>query len=117
MGIINLLNGLFSAGDTVIERVVGMIISKKAVTALRMALIFGNLLTCIHPDKLHEVISRAKNDEPPSLMSIAKQALSNESRRGMAAGLGLLAALGEATRRFSQYARSVCRNLAWASPQ
>jgi len=59
-----------------------------------MALIFGNLLTSIDPEKLHAVISGAENDEPPSLMSIAKQAISKDARRGMAAGVGLLAAFG-----------------------
>jgi uncharacterized protein YjgD (DUF1641 family) len=61
---------------------------------LRMALIFGSLLTSIDPEKLHAVISGAENDEPPSLMSIAKQSTSKEARRGMAVGLGLLAAFG-----------------------
>jgi uncharacterized protein YjgD (DUF1641 family) len=93
-GIIDLVNGLLSAGDIVVERVVDVISSREMVTALRMALIFGNLLTSIDPDKLHAVISGAENDEPPSLMSIAKQALSKESRRAMAAGLGLLAVFG-----------------------
>lgn len=93
-GIIDLLNGLLSAGDTVVERVVDVISSREAVTALRMALIFGNLLTSIDPDKLHAVISSAENNEPPSLMSIAKQAISKDARRGMVAGVGLLAAFG-----------------------
>ena len=93
-GIIDLLNGLLSAGDTVVERVVDLISSREAVTALRMALILGNLLTSIDPEKLHAVISGAENDEPPSLMSIGKQAISKEARRGMAVGLGLLAVFG-----------------------
>ncbi len=93
-GIIDLLNGLLSAGDTVVERVADVISSKEAVTALRMALIFGNLLTSIDPDKLHAVISSAEKDEPPSMMSIAKQAISKDARRGMAAAVGLLTVLG-----------------------
>lgn len=66
------------------------------VTALRMALIFGNLLTSIDPDKLHAEISSAEKEKPPSLVSIAKQATSKESRRGMAAGMELLAVFGAA---------------------
>lgn len=93
-GIIDLLNGLLSAGDTVVERVVDVISSKEAVTALRMALIFGNLLTSIDPDKLHAVILSAEKDEPPSMMSITKQAISKDARRGMAAAVGLLTVLG-----------------------
>lgn len=93
-GIIDLLNGLLSAGDTVVERVADVISSREAVTALRMALIFGNLLTSIDPEKLHAVISSAENDEPPSLMSIGRQAISKDARRGMAVGLGLLEVFG-----------------------
>jgi len=93
-GVIDLVNGLLSAGDIVVERAVDVISSSEMVTALRMALIFGNLLTSIDPDKLHAVISGAENDEAPSLTSIAKQAISKEARRGMAAGLGLLSVFG-----------------------
>lgn len=95
-GIIDLVNGLLSAGDIVVERVVEVISSREMVTALRMALIFGNLLTSVDPDKLNAVISGAGKDEPPSLMSIVKQANSKEARRGMAAGVGLLAVFGAA---------------------
>jgi uncharacterized protein YjgD (DUF1641 family) len=95
-GVIDLLNGLLSAGDTVVERMTDVISSREAVGALRMALIFGNLLTSIDPDKLQTVISSAEKDEPPSLVSIAKQAVSKDARRGMAMAVGLLNALGAA---------------------
>ena len=51
-GVIDLLNGLLSAGDTVVERAVDVVSSKEMVTALRIALIFSNLLSSIDPDKL-----------------------------------------------------------------
>ena len=57
-GMLDLLNGLLSAGDTVVERVVDVVSSKEMVTALRIALIFSNLLSSIDPDKLHAVIRR-----------------------------------------------------------
>jgi uncharacterized protein YjgD (DUF1641 family) len=94
-GIIDLLNGLLSAGDTLVERVVDVISSTEVVTALRMALIFVNLLSVIDPDELHTVISNA-GKETPSLLTIGKQATSKDARRGMAAAVGLLAVFGAA---------------------
>ena len=94
-GIIDLVNGLLSAGDTVVERVVDLISSREMVTALRMALILTNLLNSIDPDKLHAVISNA-GKETPSLLAIAKQATSKDARRSIAAAVGLVNVLGEA---------------------
>jgi uncharacterized protein YjgD (DUF1641 family) len=94
-GMIDLLSGLLSAGDTVVDRVVDVISSREMVTALRIALIFSNLLSSIEPDKLHAVISNTGKDTP-SLLAIGKQATSKEARRGMAAAVGLLNVVGEA---------------------
>ena len=93
-GIIDLLNGFLVAGDTVVERVVDLISSREMVTALRMALMFSNLLNSINPDELHAVISNAEKDTP-SLFAIGKQAASKDARRGMAAAVGLLELLGK----------------------
>jgi len=94
-GMIDLLSGLLSAGDTVLDHAVDVISSREMVTALRLALIFSNLLSSIDPDKLHAVISNAGKDAP-SLLAIGKQATSKDARRGMAAAVGLLNVLGEA---------------------
>jgi len=95
-GVIDLFSGLLSAGDTVIERLADVVNSKQAVTALRMALTLGNVLTSIDPDKLHAAISGAEKEEPPSLLSIVRQASSKDARRGMAFAVGALNALGGA---------------------
>jgi uncharacterized protein YjgD (DUF1641 family) len=94
-GMIDLLSGLLSAGDTVVERIVDVISSREMVTGLRIALIFSNLLGSIDPDKLHAVISNGDKDAP-SLLAIGKQAASKDARRGMAAAAGLLSVFGEA---------------------
>jgi uncharacterized protein YjgD (DUF1641 family) len=94
-GMIDLLSGLLSAGDTVVEHVVDVISSREMVTALRLALIFSNLLSSIDPDKLHAVISNAGKDAP-SLLAIGKQATSKDARRAMSAAVGLLNVFGEA---------------------
>jgi uncharacterized protein YjgD (DUF1641 family) len=94
-GFIDLLNGLLSAGDTVVDRVVDVISSKEMVTALRIALIFGDLLSSIDADKLHAVVSNARK-ETPSLLTIGKQAISKDARRSMAITVGLLNVVGRA---------------------
>jgi uncharacterized protein YjgD (DUF1641 family) len=94
-GMIELLNGVLAAGDTVVERVVDLISSREMITALRMVLMLSNLMNSINPDELHAVISNA-DKETPSLFAIGKQAASKDARRGMAAAVSLLELLGKA---------------------
>jgi uncharacterized protein YjgD (DUF1641 family) len=94
-GLLELLTGLLSAGDTVVNHVVGVVSSKEMVTALRIGLIFSNLLSSIDPDKLHNIIADA-GKETPSLLSIGKMATSKDARRGMAIAVGLLNVFGAA---------------------
>jgi uncharacterized protein YjgD (DUF1641 family) len=83
-GLLDLLNGLFSAGDTVVNHVVDVVSSKEVVTALRIGLIFSNLLSSIDADALHAVLAGAGN-QAPSLLALGKQATSKDARCGMAA--------------------------------
>jgi uncharacterized protein YjgD (DUF1641 family) len=94
-GMLELLTGLLNAGETVVNHVVGVVSSKEMVTALRIGLIFSNLLTSIDPDKVHNVIADAGKDTP-SLLSIGKLATSKDARRGMATAVRLLNVFGAA---------------------
>jgi uncharacterized protein YjgD (DUF1641 family) len=94
-GMLDLLTGVLSASETVVNHVVGVISSKEVVNMLRMALIFSNLLSSIDPDKLSSVIAQA-GKEPPSLLAIGKQATSKEARRAIGIALGLLNVVGAA---------------------
>jgi uncharacterized protein YjgD (DUF1641 family) len=94
-GILDLLTGLLTAGDTVVNHVVGIISSPQAVTATRLGLVMVNMLGSIDADKISAALA-AGIKEPPSLLSIGKQATSEEARRAMAVGLVLLTAFGEA---------------------
>ena len=94
-GMLELLTGLLNAGDTVVNHVVGVVSSKEMVTALRIGLIFSNLLSSIDPDRLHNIIADA-GKETPSLFSIGKLATSKDARRGMATAVGLLNIFGAA---------------------
>jgi uncharacterized protein YjgD (DUF1641 family) len=93
--ILNLLIGMLSASDTVVNHVVGLISSPEAVTALRTVLMLGNLLKNIDADKLHAALNN-NSEKAPSLLSLGKQAASKDSRRAMAAGVALLNLFGEA---------------------
>ncbi|WP_035352613.1 DUF1641 domain-containing protein [Edaphobacter aggregans] len=94
-GILDLLNGLLSAGDTVVNHVVNVISAPQMITRLRTVLIFNNLLNSLDADKLHELLAEA-GGKPPSLLSMAKQATSEDARRGMATAVGLLNLFGAA---------------------
>jgi uncharacterized protein YjgD (DUF1641 family) len=93
--ILNLLIGMLTASDTVINHVVGLISSQEAITALRTVLMLGNLLKNIDADKLHAALNDG-SEKPPSLLSLGKQATSKESRRAMATGVALLNLFGDA---------------------
>jgi uncharacterized protein YjgD (DUF1641 family) len=94
-GLLDLLNGLLSAGDTVVEHVVDVVSSKEMVTALRIGLIFSNLLNSIDADALHAVVAGV-GKETPSLLALGKQAASKDARRGLATAVGLLNLFGAA---------------------
>jgi len=94
-GLLDLVNGLLSAGDTVVNHVVDVVSSKEMVTALRIVLIFSNLLSSIDADALRAVIAVA-DKETPSLLALGRQAISKDARRGMATAVGLLNVFGAA---------------------
>jgi uncharacterized protein YjgD (DUF1641 family) len=94
-GLLDLFNGLLSAGDTVVDRVVDVVSSKEMVTALRIGLIFSNLLNSIDADALHAVVAGAGKGTP-SLLALGKQAASKDARRGLATAVGLLNLFGAA---------------------
>jgi uncharacterized protein YjgD (DUF1641 family) len=94
-GLLDLLNGLLSAGETVVEHVVDVVSSKEMVTALRIGLIFSNLLNSIDADALHALVAGA-GKETPSLLALGKQAASKDARRGLATAVGLLNLFGAA---------------------
>ena len=94
-GILELLTGLLTAGETVVNHVVGIISAPQAVTGTRLALMMLNMLGSIDADKMSTALA-AGSKELPSLLTMGKQATSKEARRAMAVGLGLLTAFGEA---------------------
>jgi len=96
-GLIDIANGLLSASETVVDRAVDVVSSRQAVTALRLVLMFGNLLNSLDPDRMHALLSPSEN-KPPSLWKMVKSAMSADARRGMATAIGLLNVVGAALR-------------------
>jgi uncharacterized protein YjgD (DUF1641 family) len=94
-GILSALNGALGASGTIIDKVVDVISSKDAVTATRVGLMFGNLLSSVDANQISKILA-ASGDEPPSLFAIAKLANAAAVRRGMAIGISLLGILGAA---------------------
>ena len=94
-GLLTALNGALSASDTIINKAADVVSSKEAISATRIALLFGNLLSSIDPNQIHKILSESE-EEPPSLLSIARLANTADVRRGMATGLALLGAFGAA---------------------
>ena len=94
-GLIDVANGLLSASETVVDRVVDVVSSKQAVSALRVVLMMSNLLNSLDPNRLHALLSPSEN-KAPSLWRIAKETMSPDARRGMAAAVGLLSVFGAA---------------------
>jgi uncharacterized protein YjgD (DUF1641 family) len=80
-GALALVNGLLSAEDTVIDKVTDVVSSKQAVTALRIAMILGNVLTSIDADHVHAAVKEAET-RTPSLWKLLRTACSKEVRRG-----------------------------------
>ena len=93
--VLNLINGLLGAKDTVVDHVADLISSKEMVNLLRLSLLAGNLLKDINPDDLHGVLKEAEG-EPPSLFQIARRMTSKNARRVMGAAGGLLNVFGAA---------------------
>jgi uncharacterized protein YjgD (DUF1641 family) len=97
-GLLDLINGMLSAGDTVVNHAVDVISSRQMVTALRIALILSDLLTSIDPDQLHEAVV-ANDQNVPSLFALGKQAMSKDSRRAIAVAVRLANLLGNALKK------------------
>jgi uncharacterized protein YjgD (DUF1641 family) len=97
-GLLDVANGLLSASETVVDRAVDVVSSRQAVTALRVALMFSNLLDSLDPDRMHALLTPSAS-KAPSLWALGKRALGENARLGMAAALGLLEVFGAALRK------------------
>jgi uncharacterized protein YjgD (DUF1641 family) len=96
-GALGLVNGLLSAEDTVIGKVSDVVSSKQAVTALRIALILGTVLTSIDADSVHAAVEQAET-QTPSVWNLLRTACSKEVRQAAGLGVSLARIFGAALR-------------------
>jgi len=100
-GTLDVLRGLFGAGDQVVSHTVGLATQPEAVNALRNLLVVGKVLGAIDPDTLHKLIGglpaavqRPQDENPPSLFAIFRRMSSKASRRTLALGVSVLEGIG-----------------------
>ncbi len=101
-GTLDLLRGMFGAGDAVVNHVVNIVSAPEMVTLLRNALAVGTLVANIDPDLLHHAIDGRPEDKDakaPSLWSLSKKIQTEEARLGLGVTLDLLTALGSAVKK------------------
>ena len=94
-GVLALLNGMLSAGDEVVARVVDLVSSKEAVNSLSVGLMLAELMGSIDVDKLSAALEPSPGKEP-SLWQLGRQATGADARRGTSAALELLSVFGAA---------------------
>jgi hypothetical protein len=94
-GSLALVNGLLSAEDTVIARMSDVVSSKQAVTALRIALILGGILTSVDAESVHAAVKEAKT-RTPSFWKLLRTACSKEVRQTAGLGVALARIFGAA---------------------
>jgi uncharacterized protein YjgD (DUF1641 family) len=97
-GLIDIASGLLSASDTVIDKVADVASSTEVVNALRVVLMFTNLLKILDTERIHDLLSSPQS-ESPSLWALGQQAMSKDARAGMATAVGLLNVFGAALRK------------------
>jgi uncharacterized protein YjgD (DUF1641 family) len=103
-GILDLAQGLIGGRDIIAGKLAEAVNSADGINAIRNLIALGRILAAIDPDMLYRV-SRALDrhaprmqDRPPSLLSLFRQFRAEDTRRGLAYGLELLAVVGAATR-------------------
>jgi uncharacterized protein YjgD (DUF1641 family) len=103
-GILDILKGALSAGDTLLETVVEVIKTPEAIRAVRNLLLLTQVMGSIEPELL-AVVARAvpeglanmyaKGAETPGLFSLLPKFCSKDSRRAMGVAAELIESVGK----------------------
>jgi uncharacterized protein YjgD (DUF1641 family) len=94
VGALAIANGMIDAGAMLTDKVTDAVSSKQAVTAMRVGLIFGDILTSLDPNRVQQMVDDAKRTTP-SWFSLLRGALSCETRQALGLGIGLMKMAGE----------------------
>jgi uncharacterized protein YjgD (DUF1641 family) len=107
-GLLELLRGVVSARDKMIETAVSATQSAEAIDGLRNAILFGKMMGSIHPEVMQCIATavgetmgaeRCPVAEPPSLLSLLGQFRRKELRRSVALINFFLESLGQQLKR------------------
>jgi uncharacterized protein YjgD (DUF1641 family) len=103
-GVLDILKGALSAGDTLLDTVVEVAKTPEAIRAIRNLLLLSKVLGNIEPE-LMDVLERAipeglarisaKRSEAPGLLSLLQKFCSKDTRRAMGAATELLESVGK----------------------
>jgi len=103
LGVFETLRGALASSDKVVEIVVDTVKMPEFIRGIRNAMVMAKVLGSIEPELL-EGLARAlpealdalksQNSKPPGLLSIMKQFSNHDSRRVMALGSAMIAAIG-----------------------
>lgn len=101
-GILDLLDGMVSAKDTIALTMAKYAKTPEGITSIRNLLTATKILGSIEPEMLEslaKVVESAtaehrQEQKPPSLFALARRAMSEDSRRGLSFMTLVLAALG-----------------------
>jgi uncharacterized protein YjgD (DUF1641 family) len=103
-GILDLAQGVIGGRDIIAGKLAEAANSPDGINLARNLIALGRIAASIDPDMLYKV-SRALDrnppraqETPPSLLSLFRQFRAEDTRRGLAYGLDILAAVGAATR-------------------
>ena len=102
-GTLDLLRGMFGAGDAVVNHVVDIVSKPEMVNLLRSGLAIGGLIANIDPEVLDAAIKgtpeERRTKKTPSFWAISKQLRSDETLLGLSVATNLLTALGTAVKK------------------
>ena len=105
-GILDLAQGVIGGRDIIAGKLAEAANSPDGINMARNLIALGRIAASIDPEMLYKV-SRALDrnpprvhaqEKPPSLLSLFRQFRAEDTRRGLAYGLDILAAVGAATR-------------------
>ncbi len=103
-GVLDILNGALSAGDTLLDTVVEVARTPEAIRSVRNLLLLSQVLGKIEPELLDVIVRSipeglgqvsAKRSETPGLFSLLQKFCSKDSRRAMGATVELLESVGK----------------------
>ena len=102
-GILDLLDGMVSAKDTIAITIAKYAKTPEGIAAVRNLLTGAKILASIEPEMLEnlaKVVASAteehkREEKPPSLLTLAKRATNEDSRRGLSFMTLMLAGLGK----------------------